>query len=255
MTEKEADIILLESLLHTPNSRVDYFRQKCLEGNYPPQVFCLYLLRAYQRIEKYVNTPDYKVYGLDENGNKEFFKQNLYLPNYTDGRMTGNFGAEHLYELLEPLYSFGKSIIEQIEKLMTPPPKEIKRSFNWTGSPEQLDALCEGLKTVKYIDTGITSEAFKMIFADELRPCEPIKWKASNRLLAYLFYQLFEKGKIDNTEWQSVIGRNKLFKNKSGKTILAGDLATALNAIKDPFEGLNPIGSKEIDKILNTLIP
>jgi hypothetical protein len=115
MKPKEADIILLEALLQTPNSRADYFRIKAKEGNHDPITFYKDLSEAYQRIEEYVNTDDMRRWGRDEAGNPVFDKQYLFLNEYTGGRVNGSFGRENLLEILEPLHEFGLSIKAAIE--------------------------------------------------------------------------------------------------------------------------------------------
>lgn len=134
------------------------------------------------------------------------------------------------------------------------------KSFAWNGNQAQKEALCEALKDAGYIEQGTTKEAFTAIFAEERteeKECNPVKWNGSNRLLAYLFSQMSSGNNplILSREWQSIIEKSRLFKNKNGKTINAGDLATALNSINDPLTALNPKGYEKIDAILKTLRP
>lgn len=260
MTEKEADIILLEALLQTPNSRADYFRIKATEGNYNPVTFYLDLSEAYNRIEQYVNSYDYKAWWYDEKGNQMFNKQFLWLPEYTNGRMTGSLGSENLLELLEPLHEFGISLrvnlLREMALIVSKAEKqEIKiKSFSWTGSDEQKGYLYQELKVNHFIASRTSKEAFTAIFADELKDIKPVKWIASNRLLSYLFYQLeFYHGFIENKQWQSIIEKYKIFKNQAGKYLTAQDLSTALSEINS--KGFEPIDHEKIDEILKTLKP
>jgi len=346
MKPKEADIILLEALLQTPNSRADYFRITAKEGNHDPLTFYFDLHEAYQRIEEYVNTDDMGHWGRDEAGNPVYDKQYIWLYDYTGGRVNGSFTRENLLEILEPLHEFGLSIKANVEKKMERKKpslqvylvtyqkqlrkflnsqsylteldfinvsipeirKEIEKyqniiaqqgkkdcfeklsddyipfwlssgkefllwlekrksdlekpdkpgvksqSFTWTGSQPQLVALWQALNDARYIDPKTTEKAFTAIFADELKQCEPVKWNGSNRLLSYLFNQLYAMGFIIK-EWQSIIEKFQLFKNKRGKPITAGDLSTALSNINEEQYGVNPKGAEEIDAILETLRP
>lgn len=162
---------------------------------------------------------------------------------------------------LEEAKSNGYKQLERVEKLVSDrieqPAKQVQtrpglQSFTWSGSQVQLVALCEALKTAGYIDQGTTKEAFTAIFADELKQCNPIRWIVSNRLLAYLFDQLYMQDYIVK-EWQSIIEKYRLFQNKTGKLMRAGDLAVALSEINDKNKGLNPKGTDKIDTILKNL--
>ena len=179
MTPKEADIILLGVRFQTPNSGADYFRIKAKEGNHDEVTFYKDLWEAYQRIEEYVNTDDMRRWGRDANGNEVYSKQYLFLPEYTGGRMTGSFGSEHLSELKGPLDEFGKSLMENIQSNIK---KEIVRitvqsnmskekpgakSFSWTGTPDQLQALWQALIDAGYIAPDTEYEAFKPIFSGQ----------------------------------------------------------------------------------------
>lgn len=265
MTQKEADIILLEVLLQTSNSGVDYFRIKAKEGNHDEVIFYKDLWEAYKRIEQHVNIKDELKRGWDKNGNETAIYFKLYLSEYTQGRMTGSFGRENLSELKEPLDEFGKSLMENIQSNIKKELMKITiqsnvskekpgaKSFTWAGSQTQKQALCEALNDAGYIHPETTKEAFTAIFANELRQCEPVQWTASNRLLSYLFSQMYGRVIIHSQDWQSIIEKFKLFKNRNGKFFKAGDLSTALSNINDDNFGLNPKGSEKIDAILETL--
>jgi len=152
-----------------------------------------------------------------------------------------------------------EAIYEKLYKPKATPPKGLNY-FIWQGSEDQLEALWQALMRDGYIHSDTTKEDFRAIFSDDLTQCKAVKWTASNRLLAYLFNQMNSGSNplILSGQWQSIIGKNKLFKNKAGKYLTAQDLATALNAINDQLKGLNPKGSEKIDEILenlNTLRP
>lgn len=147
---------------------------------------------------------------------------------------------EFIQELKNKLHSLGR-------------PKPHKTSLSWTGSPEQLDALCDGLAVAGYIDQGAGKEAFNQVFSGNNMNPEPVTWKGTNRLLAYMFDQI-TKGRpplVDNNDWQSIIDKNQIFKNGKEKPIKAGDLSTALSQINSP--GLEPKGHEKIDNILESV--
>ena len=123
----------------------------------------------------------------------------------------------------------------------------------WSGTQDQLRGLFKGLKEGEYIDPKIHFKAFEAIFSNISTQYKPVQWKASNRLLAYLLDQLFGRSYIDTNEWQSIIGKNKLFINKRKKVLTTNDLSQALHAINKEFEGENPQYYYKIDKILETL--
>lgn len=135
------------------------------------------------------------------------------------------------------------------------PARTGQRNLSWQGTNKQLKRLFDGLKEPGFIDPKTDPKAFTAIFSDYLDKCTPIQWTNSNRLLAYLFNQMNSgiKPLISSCQWQAVIGKHKLFKNRSGKFLTAGDLATALNSINDSLNGLNPKGYEKIDEILQTL--
>jgi len=140
----------------------------------------------------------------------------------------------------------------ELARLDEPPPPDKKHSFQWTGSQAQLEALCQALKA-GYIHPEATKETFTAIFASELIKDKPVPWLGSNRLLSYLFNQMYSSSLILSQDWQSIIERYQIFKNKKGKILKACDLSTALSNINDPNSGINPKGSDQIDEILKNL--
>ena len=89
MTPQEAQTIFLEAFLHTPNSRVDYFRKKAEEGNHDPVSFFNTINEAYQKLNEYVNSYDYSAWGKDENGEPVYFKRCLNLFDLTNHKYSG----------------------------------------------------------------------------------------------------------------------------------------------------------------------
>jgi len=153
--------------------------------------------------------------------------------------------------------SSSKEFLIWLEKRKTSFEKPVTtglQSFSWKGSQAQLEALWQSLKDAGFIDPKTTNEAFAAIFANELINCEAIQWTGSNKLLSYLFNQMNSGNKplILSEQWQAVIGKNQLFKNRSGKLLTAHDLSEALREIN--FTG-SPKYSEKIDEILKTLRP
>jgi hypothetical protein len=123
----------------------------------------------------------------------------------------------------------------------------VNSSFNSKMNEEQI-ALLYNFLYPNYIKTELND--FESIFSAEIKPQpQPIKWEKSNRLLAYFFFALNQRNFIETKEWQSIIEKNKLFLNKKGKLLNAGDIATALHEIQDS----KPIGSNSIDEFLKKI--
>ena len=139
-------------------------------------------------------------------------------------------------------------------KLKVPDPSKA-HSFSWTGSPDQLRRLFDELTENRFIYRKPDFKAFEQVFSSNLTSCNPIHWIDSNKLLAFLFSQMNSGNNplILSREWQSIIGKYRLFKNKSGKYLTSQDLASALNSINDPLHGLNPKGSEKINEILQNI--
>jgi hypothetical protein len=180
---------------------------------------------------------------------KKYFLSELdwIRPNINDNQNRYKQNAYCLNSCLNWLLDFYK-----VEEEKLTPTGKVAQSFTWTGSPAQLEELRQALMNDGYIDQGTTKEAFTAIFADELNQCKPIQWRCSNRLISYLFDQMYMQGYIVK-EWQSIIEKCQLFKSRTGKTLKAGDLASALSEINDQNKGLNPKGSDKIDTILKNL--
>jgi len=142
-------------------------------------------------------------------------------------------------------------VIREKMNLIREKKQEFKiKSLSWTGNKVQLEKLWQALKAAGYIDPSIDFKSITAIFSDELTGCKAIKWKASNRLLSYLFNQMYASNLIAK-EWQTIIGKYRLFQNKSGKYLTAQDLSTALSETNT--KDLNPIGYEKIDEILKNL--
>lgn len=204
-----------------------------------------YLQKYKSDAKKYGNTVEEANISI---ARKQFLEKEVYL--YT-GYLTMNQSANDKVEIQKYLTELEDEISHAAPEKQKPGAK----SFSWTGSQAQLEDLWQALKDAGYIDREKTKEAFMAIFASKLIKDRPIQWLGSNRLLSYLFNQM-SSGKnslILSLEWQSIIEKYQLFKNKNGKLITAGDLSAALSNINDVNKGLNPKGFEKIDAILNNI--
>lgn len=71
---------------------------------------------------------------------------------------------EQLENLLAGIVDKQNNSPTELTRQKAPPPTERKYSFCWTGSPEQLNALCERLAMAGYFDQETGKEAFKQVF-------------------------------------------------------------------------------------------
>ncbi|MCX6252775.1 MAG: hypothetical protein NTX61_18725 [Bacteroidetes bacterium] len=142
--------------------------------------------------------------------------------------------------------------LEKRKSILEKPDRKKLQSFSWTGSKEEVEKLFADLVKHGFIDPKTDLQAFTTTFTDNLINCRVIKWRASNKLLSYLFNQMYASNLIVK-EWQFIIEKFKLFQNKTGKYLTAQDLASALSSINDSLHGLNPKGSDKIDLILKNI--
>jgi len=106
----------------------------------------------------------------------------------------------------------------QRKRNVTKPPP-VNHSFNWTGSPEQLDAFYDGLVGAGYIDKETGKEAFKAVFSgnstnDTLHRVTWIKRAGKSKSIAKnavitMFDLLAKLGKISEEE---ISNRAELFR-------------------------------------------
>jgi len=126
---------------------------------------------------------------------------------------------------------------------------KIKTSFVWLNNPDQELPELHKLMRDKYklIASETTFEQFKAVFTGQPidDSFEPLKWKESNRLLAYFLDSAFS-----GQNWQSIAGKGNLFFNLKGKLIKANDLSVAK---KEYTDNGKPKGYEKIDMILSTI--
>ncbi len=267
MTQKEAELILIEGLLHTRNSRPEFYKNAAKENGYSLKVFFKELLDAYERIEKYVNVTDYSQYGCDENGeNISYFKQSIDLFTFTNGKFTGQIDSENVYELaigLEPIAKevFGKIARDEVEKFEKEMLAKIeKREKEMESLPARLQTNLKSDQRGQLF-TELVNGGF---IPDENRDCfnwaigvtyetepkqpgqwQPIEWKKSKWLLAY-FVDIF------NCEILGNDGFNKRTRWKPFE-LLFGE--TGLRGSKNDYQktGSLPDGHKQIVGIIKSL--
>ncbi len=66
MTDKEAQIILIEGLLHSEETRIDFYLSKSKELEVRQTAFTIVLRKAFEQIRIFLTTPDTKSWGVDE---------------------------------------------------------------------------------------------------------------------------------------------------------------------------------------------
>lgn len=196
MTAKEIEVILIEGLMHTPETRVDFYLSKARKNNCSQVNFCISLFEAYKRLEKYVNSSDYKDWGTNETtGEKEYILRTINLYYFTDELMRGTLDNENIAGLLPGLNDLTKTVY-QTEKDKAPvitveAEKPALKGFQSNLSKEQVQTLFNLLKG-KYIDINTNPDHFKAIFKNEQLPPDCfIKWTKTNVLLAYFIKKMF----------------------------------------------------------------
>jgi hypothetical protein len=120
-----------------------------------------------------------------------------------------------------------KKLIEDASKnssLRSSKPNKPNISYIWQGNAEkELPKLHQRLIKAEMIDEQTDLEAFTATFKGQSTDnIKPIKWIASNKLLAYFLDEAFS-----GQDWQSIAAKGKLFKNKKGKLLTQSDLSSA----------------------------
>ncbi len=117
-------------------------------------------------------------------------------------------------------------------------------------SPQQVKCLYNCLLST-YIAANTDYKAFESIFANDVKELkEPIQLQQafSNRLLAYFFDRLYNYKLINSDQWQSVLGKCKLFSNYTGKLLIANDISKAKSNYENNDK--NPRGYNVIDTFI-----
>lgn len=207
MKYNETFLILIKSLTHTENTRVDYFYNTAKEMGLKPINLYLDLSKSYDDLVKFVNSiKDYSTWTEDQQGNKFYFKNILNLNTFTKGKMDGYITCENVTDLLHSLHRFGKLVqFDELQKIAdTMPAKQKdqnqKTTYKWQGNAEiELPKLYRLMKdTIRLIASDTTPEQFKAVFSelpidDKI---ERIEWLNKPVLLAYFIMQLVKNNKI-----------------------------------------------------------
>jgi len=99
------------------------------------------------------------------------------------------------------------------------------------------------------LDLKITQELFS---SKNIQISSILQWMKSNRLLSYLFETLIAKELIFNEDYPSILGRNRIFKNKKGKLLNENDINQAKYQYLE--ESSNLKGREELDEIIYQLL-
>lgn len=118
-------------------------------------------------------------------------------------------------------------------------------SLDWQGiTDKQLVYLFQRLKGTEMIDGETDFKDFRATFTGQpTTNIKPIKWIATNRLLAH-----FLNTKFNGQNWQNIAGSNNLFINRNDKPLVANDFSSA----NDERFG-KPKGYEKIDNILSEM--
>lgn len=104
MTQKDIELILIEGLWQTPETRIDFYLSKARENNVTPVNFCLALGEAYKRLYNHVNTFDYRAWSIDEaTGKRIYSKKTINLFDVTRGQLRGYLDSQNIVELANTL--------------------------------------------------------------------------------------------------------------------------------------------------------
>lgn len=129
----------------------------------------------------------------------------------------------------EPIKQEQAPDIIEVEKT-APPVATMENPFESVLNDEQVKYLAECINEVKMFNASVSGNDLKAIFA-----CKPntILKSKNNRYVAYFFSGLGYRELI-TSNWQSVIGNNKLFISSQKDSFLnQSDLSSATNSIKD----------------------
>lgn len=198
MKSSEAKMILFESILHSKNTKVDFYLDKQKELNISPLIFLSDLLEEYENLYERVNTITYKSWEIDkETKKKKYHKQIILLNDETNGLINGQLDCNNIYEIGEPLMKFGKLI----QKKSQTKKSQTKTSYLWLNNPK--DELLELFKLLKedykLIAEETTFKQLEAVFTNQpISDIVPIKWHQNNA--TELLYFIEELIKTDNIE-------------------------------------------------------
>jgi hypothetical protein len=202
MTSNEAKMMLFESLLHSKNTRVDFFINKQKELGITPLNFISDLLSELENLYERVNTITYKSWEIDEiTKKKKYHKQIILLNTETNGLMYGQIDCNNIFEISEPLLEYGRLIQDKSEKKKS----QKKTSYLWLNNPKkELLELYKLLnKDYNLIASETTFEQLEAVFTGQsIDDIIPIKWHQNNA--TELLYFIENLIKTDN-----IVGNKK----------------------------------------------
>lgn len=129
----------------------------------------------------------------------------------------------------EPIKQEQAPDIIEIEKT-APPVATMENPFESVLNDEQMEYLTECINEVKMFNASVSADDLRAIFA-----CKPntILKSKNNRYIAYFFAGLGYRELI-TSNWQSVIGNNKLFISSQKDSFLnQSDLSSATNNVRE----------------------
>lgn len=129
----------------------------------------------------------------------------------------------------EPIKQEQAPDIIEVEKI-APPVAIMETPFESVLNDEQMEYLAECINEVKMFNASVSADDLRAIFA-----CKPnaILKSKNNRYIAYFFAGLGYRELI-TSNWQSVIGNNKLFISSQKDSFLnQSDLSSATNNVRE----------------------
>lgn len=129
----------------------------------------------------------------------------------------------------EPIKQEQAPDIVEVEKT-APPVATMENPFESVLNDEQMEYLAECINEVKMFNASVSADDLRAIFA-----CKPntILKSKNNRYVAYFFAGLGYRELI-TSNWQSVIGNNKLFISSQKDSFLnQSDLSSATNNVRE----------------------
>jgi len=206
MTEKQAEKILLRSLSHSQETRVNYFFNKAIKLNLKPALLYKELLNAYDSLCHYLSKPDYEHECIDKVTGKELYpKRIIEIYRYVNKQ----FRIPYQKRLKGEKVPYPDIFLRDtnIEKLLLPSLDEFKAKINEAPDPKlfsfkwqpetELQELYNKMLGGKFIDMTTSFEKFKDIFTGKpTQSITPVKWTAKINLLAYFIDSAFENNKF-----------------------------------------------------------
>jgi hypothetical protein len=248
MTSNEAKMILFESLLHSKNTKVDFFINKQKEIGITPLNYISDLVDEYENLYERVNTVTHKSWEIDEiTKKKKYHKQPILLNTETNGLMCGQLDCNNIFEIGEPLSEYGRLIQNKSQKKKS----QKKTSYLWLNNPKK--ELLELYKLLKedynLIASETTFEQLEAVFTNQSTDnIIPIKWHQDNATeLLYFIDRLEQSNNIKHNPKRADYQKLKAcFVKPDGS-----QFNEALKSLKTNIKFLNEDKQKAIDELVN----